>query len=92
MKSELNALFTQSEDYFSKSIAKRAKDFEGAASAYSTDVSDEPQNTLVIRSFPPSLAGLIKETADFFALTNTFWCVVMRATLVTQDVNEPIRK
>jgi predicted GNAT family acetyltransferase len=88
MKSELNALFTQSEDYFSKSIAKRTKDFDGAASAYSTDVSDEPLNTLVIRNFVPSLDRLIRETTDFFALTNTSWCIVMRSNLVTQDSNE----
>ncbi|HXW53428.1 MAG TPA: GNAT family N-acetyltransferase [Myxococcota bacterium] len=85
-------LISQAEDYFSASIAKRTRDFNGAASAYSTDVDGEPLNTLVIRNSVRSLDSLIKETADFFALANTSWCIVMRAELATLDVNETLKR
>ena len=80
------ALFNQSEDYFSKSIARRVRDFYGVASAYSSDVKGEPQNAVVIRAEAPSLKELLKDAGDFFALTDTPWCVAMRAKLVNQEV------
>jgi len=80
------ALFNRSEDYFSTSIARRIRDFDGVASAYSSDVKGEPQNALVIRTKAPSLKELLKEAGDFFALTDTPWCIAMRAILVNQEV------
>lgn len=85
MHHQLNDLFSQSEDYFTQSIARRTQDFNGAASAYSSDINDNPLNTLVIRKNIPSLDELIKDATDFFAITNTPWCIVMRAELVNQE-------
>jgi predicted GNAT family acetyltransferase len=92
MDNLLIKLFSKAEDYFFQSIARRAKDFSGAASAYSSDINDSPLNTLVIRKPVPSLEQLTKDTADFFNLTNMPWCIVMRADLLDKDSKGALEK
>jgi len=79
-------LFNQSEDYFFQSIARRVRNFDGLASAYSSDIKGEPQNSLVIRAEAPSLKVLLNDAGDFFSLTDTPWCIAMRDILVNQAV------
>lgn len=90
MNNQTNFLFAQAEDYFAKSIARRTKDFDGAASAYSTDINDEPMNSLVLRKPVVSFDKLIKDTFDFFAHITT-WCVVMPAELVDKDTTASLK-
>lgn len=91
MNNQTNSLFAKAEDYFAKSIARRTRDFDGAASAYSTDINDEPMNSLVLRKPVLSLDELIKDSIDFFAHITT-WCVVLPAQLVDKDTTASLER
>ncbi len=77
-------LFYEAEDYFASALSVRHKDIASIATAYSSDVIDNPSNTFVIRQASPSLELIMNEAQAFFAVTNTPYCVVMRADLVNQ--------
>lgn len=91
MDNQIFVLFDQAEDYFAKSIARRTQDFSGTASAYSTDINDEPMNSLIIKKPVSSIDKLIKDAVDFFADITT-WCVSIRAELVDKNTAATLKR
>lgn len=92
MDNRLVTLFHQGEDYFSQSLSQRYLNFDSAATAYCSDSADHPLNTLVIRQTVSSLDHLLKKAGDFFAITNTPWCIVMRADLVDENSKDALKR
>jgi GNAT superfamily N-acetyltransferase len=83
-ETQIIKLFYEAEHYFASALSVRYKDIASIATAYSSDVIDNPSNTLVIRRPTPSLEPVMNEAQAFFAVSNTPYCIVTRTDLVNQ--------
>lgn len=83
MKTSDLATFYRAEDYFGCAVTRRHQHFV-EASVYSTDVTDEPLNNLVIRQAPSSPAQLLQDAQAFFSESGVRFGVVIRTDLLDE--------